>query len=85
MSRLPSVLAATVAAAIVSVSAPAHAAEDTWSVPGDARITIKGHGYGHGHGMSQYGAEGAARQGLSTGRSWRSTTRAPCGAPAPAR
>jgi stage II sporulation protein D len=34
-------------------------------VPRRAWITIKGHGYGHGHGMSQYGAEGAARRGLS--------------------
>ena len=38
---------------------------DVWQVPGDAAITIKGHGYGHGHGMSQYGAEGAAREGLT--------------------
>ena len=42
---------------------PAQAA-DAWDVPGRAWITIKGHGYGHGHGMSQYGAEGAAREGL---------------------
>ena len=34
-------------------------------MPRKASITIKGHGYGHGHGMSQYGAEGAARQGLT--------------------
>jgi stage II sporulation protein D len=34
-------------------------------VPRNASITIKGHGYGHGHGMSQYGAEGAARRGLT--------------------
>ena len=33
-----------------------------------ATITINGHGYGHGHGMSQYGAEGAARQGLTLPR-----------------
>jgi stage II sporulation protein D len=34
----------------------------------DARVesvALRGHGYGHGHGMSQYGAEGAARQGKS--------------------
>ena len=42
----------------------ADAATQSWSVPRSAWITIKGHGYGHGHGMSQYGAEGAARQGL---------------------
>jgi stage II sporulation protein D len=49
------------------ILAPADAAtaKDVWKVPGDATITIKGHGYGHGHGMSQYGAEGAARKGLT--------------------
>jgi SpoIID/LytB domain protein len=34
-------------------------------VPDRAVITIDGRGYGHGHGLSQYGAEGAARKGLS--------------------
>jgi SpoIID/LytB domain protein len=33
--------------------------------PADATLVVRGHGYGHGHGMSQYGAEGAARQGRS--------------------
>lgn len=47
-----------------AVTGPASAADDTWRVPGRAWVTIQGHGYGHGHGMSQYGAEGAARQGL---------------------
>lgn len=27
-------------------------------------LTVRGRGYGHGHGLSQYGAQGAARQGL---------------------
>lgn len=46
--------------------APAHsAASASWPVPSQASITVKGRGYGHGHGMSQYGAEGAARQGLT--------------------
>lgn len=36
----------------------------TYPMPGRGRVTLVGHGYGHGHGMSQYGAEGAARQGL---------------------
>jgi SpoIID/LytB domain protein len=50
----------------VAIGAPASATTgDVWKVPGHATITVKGHGYGHGHGMSQYGAEGAARQGLS--------------------
>ncbi len=57
-------LAFLTAVALTLVAAPA-AAGDTWSVPGKASITIKGHGYGHGHGMSQYGAEGAARKGLT--------------------
>ncbi|MCW2842847.1 MAG: SpoIID/LytB domain [Nocardioides sp.] len=52
-------------AALVLTSSPAHAARaDTWKVPASAWVTVRGHGYGHGHGMSQYGAEGAAREGL---------------------
>jgi SpoIID/LytB domain protein len=27
-------------------------------------VLLRGHGFGHGHGMSQYGAQGAAKQGL---------------------
>jgi SpoIID/LytB domain protein len=53
------------AAALVLVSTPAEAAESSWTVPRRATVTINGYGYGHGHGMSQYGAEGAARQGLT--------------------
>ena len=34
-------------------------------VPSSRTITVKGRGYGHGIGMSQYGAEGAARKGVS--------------------
>jgi len=34
-------------------------------VPNRATLKIDGRGFGHGHGMSQYGAQGAARQGLS--------------------
>ena len=64
MRHLRALLAALAATAIVAtVPSPAQAA-DAWDVPGRAWITIKGHGYGHGHGMSQYGAEGAAREGL---------------------
>ena len=28
-------------------------------------VVLRGHGFGHGHGMSQYGAQGAAKQGLT--------------------
>ena len=38
---------------------------EAWSVPGSSAITITGHGFGHGNGMSQYGALGAAQQGLT--------------------
>ena len=54
------------AATLLLPTGPANAgAADSWRVPGQAWVTITGHGYGHGHGMSQYGAEGAARRGLS--------------------
>jgi stage II sporulation protein D len=48
-----------------SVGAPQRRDTSGWDVTPTARIAISGHGYGHGHGMSQYGAEGAARQGLT--------------------
>ena len=35
------------------------------SRPADGVFHLEGRGYGHGHGMSQFGAEGAARQGLT--------------------
>jgi SpoIID/LytB domain protein len=49
-------------AAVVLASAPPASADQ---VPGAAAYTVTGYGYGHGHGMSQYGAQGAAKQGLS--------------------
>ncbi len=33
------------------------------TVPSSRSVTLQGHGYGHGIGMSQYGAQGAAKQG----------------------
>ena len=38
---------------------------ETWATPGATAITVTGHGFGHGHGLSQYGALGAAEQGLT--------------------
>lgn len=64
MRVVPLLLAAALGLSGPLVAAPAHAA-DSVSVPADATIVVKGRGYGHGHGMSQYGAEGAARQGLT--------------------
>jgi len=40
------------------------AVNQSYPVPGSGRYTVRGHGYGHGHGMSQWGAQGAALQGL---------------------
>lgn len=37
----------------------------SFAMPAEGTVILRGHGYGHGHGMSQYGAEGAARQGLT--------------------
>ncbi len=61
---VPALLASVALAATLLAAAPARA-DDSWSVPGSASITIRGHGYGHGHGMSQYGAQGAALKGLT--------------------
>lgn len=71
----------TVPLLVVAVPASAEPANgsdtpaDGWAVAADppadvrdskrAAVTIRGRGFGHGIGMSQYGAEGAARQGLS--------------------
>nr|WP_300050383.1 SpoIID/LytB domain-containing protein [uncultured Nocardioides sp.] len=69
---LPIVLAAS---ALLLPALPASATEapgaeprqkvEAWAVPGSSAITITGHGFGHGNGMSQYGALGAAQQGLT--------------------
>jgi stage II sporulation protein D len=52
---------------LVAGSAPAEAkrTRQTYRVPDSKVLVVRGHGYGHGHGMSQYGAYGAAKQGLS--------------------
>jgi SpoIID/LytB domain protein len=42
--------------------APA-AADDAWTVPDDATITVDGFGFGHGRGLSQYGALERGRAG----------------------
>jgi stage II sporulation protein D len=45
--------------------AQAKAVDQTFPVPAGGVFKVQGHGWGHGHGMSQYGARGAARQGLT--------------------
>ena len=62
--------AAVAAAGAVVVSAgavtalPAQA-DEVYPRPPSGTIYLTGHGWGHGHGMSQYGAYGAALQGLT--------------------
>ena len=46
-----------------ALTAPS-AAADAGVKPSGGKFVIKGAGFGHGHGMSQYGAYGAAKQGL---------------------
>jgi SpoIID/LytB domain protein len=50
------------------VAAPGEASrsvDQAYVVPSDGVLHLTGHGFGHGHGMSQYGAQGAAKQGLT--------------------
>lgn len=54
------------AAAATLVVAPPAAATETYTLPATGSITVYGKGNGHGHGMSQYGAQGAALQGLTS-------------------
>ena len=45
-------------------AAPAHA-EEVYSRPADGVFHVEGRGWGHGHGLNQWGAEGAARTGVT--------------------
>lgn len=52
--------------AALAAPTPAQAVGDqSYRIAPDGKVVVQGHGYGHGHGMSQYGAQGAAQQGLS--------------------
>ncbi len=60
------VLSTTVVTALLPGPAEAsRTVNQSYAVPADGRLRLTGHGYGHGHGMSQYGAQGAAKQGLT--------------------
>ncbi|MEO5711544.1 MAG: SpoIID/LytB domain-containing protein [Nocardioidaceae bacterium] len=54
-------------AGLVTSSVPAGGVEvnQPFRVPAGRSVVLVGHGFGHGHGMSQYGAQGAAQQGLT--------------------
>lgn len=64
-------LVAALVAALLTVSSLSSPRADgitvsqSYAMPALGTVTFTGHGYGHGHGMSQYGAEGAARKGLT--------------------
>ncbi len=57
--------AAVVAALLPGPAEASRAVNQSYAVPADGKLKLTGHGYGHGHGMSQYGAQGAALQGLN--------------------
>ncbi|MCF6378745.1 SpoIID/LytB domain-containing protein [Nocardioides KLBMP 9356] len=65
LALVASVLALPVLAPGGAVAAEPRRKAETWSTPGSVAITITGHGFGHGKGLSQYGALGAAKQGLT--------------------
>lgn len=72
-TRPARLLLAALASALVLPVVPSAAASgaeprrkvETWATPGNTAISLTGHGFGHGHGLSQYGALGAAEQGLT--------------------
>ena len=68
-TRTPGLSAVVLAVAglLLATALPAQAARTDAAVTlGTATtLTVTGHGWGHGHGMSQYGAQGAAKQGLT--------------------
>ncbi|TQS44001.1 SpoIID/LytB domain-containing protein [Cryptosporangium phraense] len=68
MRLLPALVTAAAVAGALAVGAPADAGVATANAaPASAQgITIYGAGYGHGRGLSQYGAQGAAKKGLTS-------------------
>lgn len=58
-------LAAPAAGASAAGARPAASKDPVVVLRAGAPLSLQGHGFGHGRGMSQYGAEGAARRGMS--------------------
>ena len=67
--RLPAAAVGLAVLTTLLVSAPpgqaSRSVSERYAVPADGKIKVSGRGYGHGRGMSQYGALGAARKGLT--------------------
>ena len=57
-------LLSTLAVGLVAAAPPA-AAEEVLERPASGVWAVEGRGWGHGRGMSQWGAQGAASQGVS--------------------
>ena len=57
--------ALALAGVLAAAPTPAHAASESYLPPASGYWTIDGRGWGHGMGMSQWGAQGAAWQGLT--------------------
>ncbi len=64
IALVPAVLCGLVLAPLGTAQARTSVAEPAITVAGG--VTVTGNGYGHGHGMSQYGAQGAAKLGLTS-------------------
>ena len=64
-SLLPLLLATLLLVPVLPAGAASQRKVEVWLTPGPTAITLTGHGFGHGNGMSQYGALGAAQQGLT--------------------
>ena len=62
---LPLLLATLLLVPALPAGAASQRKVEVWLTPGPTAITLTGHGFGHGNGMSQYGALGAAEQGLT--------------------
>jgi len=62
--RSPLRVAACSATVLLTTATALTAAGPADAVTVGRTVTLVGHGFGHGHGMSQYGAQGAAKQGI---------------------
>jgi len=65
LSTLRRALVGLAATTLAGGLVPAAQADPPVAVPDGSSVTLIGDGYGHGVGMSQYGAEGAAMDGLN--------------------
>ena len=57
--------AAVLGAGLAVLPAAPALAEEVYTRPTDGVFQVEGRGWGHGHGLNQWGAEGAARQGVT--------------------